>query len=88
MWRLSKQEHSHKGNFSKESVDRRKLGRMPSYLALGIAWLQMTPLGYLHMSTSLMDGGDRFNPMVYIAHLEFFIQISKIFTCVELCGKL
>jgi len=35
-----------------------------------------------------MDGGDRFNPTVEIDSLEYSIQISKIFTCVDLCGKI
>ena len=70
-------------------MDIKELGRMALYLALGIAWLQMIPpLGYLYMSTSLMDGGDRFNPTVDIDSLDYSIQISKIFTSEELCGKL
>jgi len=40
------------------------------------------------MSTSSMNGGDLFDPTIDIVHLEFFIQISKIFTSVELCGTL
>jgi len=49
----------------------------------------MSPLGgYLYMSSSSMDGGDLFNPKVDIAHPEFSIQISKIFTSVELYEKL
>jgi len=49
----------------------------------------MSPLGgYLYMSTSSMDGGDSFDPTVYIAHPDFSIQISKIFTSIELCGTL
>jgi len=49
----------------------------------------MSPLGgYLYMSTSSTDGGDSFNLTVGIDSPEYFIQISKIFTCVELCGKL
>ena len=59
------------------------------YITLRNAWGINEPLGgYLYMSMSSMNDGDRFNPMVIIAHPEFPIQISKIITSVELCGTL
>jgi len=45
MWMLSKQEHTHKGNFSKEGVWAQ--GSLEEYLCilhLENAWLQMSPL--------------------------------------------
>jgi len=53
------------------------------------AWLQMRPpWGYLYLSTSSMDDGDLFDPTAIIAYLEYSLQISKIFTNLELCGTL
>ena len=46
------------------------------------------PWGYLYLSTSSMDGGDLFDPTAIIAYLEYSLQISKIFTSLELCGTL
>jgi len=43
--------------------------------------LQMSPIGGIYTCPiPSMDGGDQFDLTVDIAHLEFFIQISKIFT--------
>jgi len=57
------------------------------YIALGIAWLQMSPLGgYLYMSTSSMDGGDLFDLTVDIMQPKFFIQTFTIFASAKLCG--
>lgn len=37
-----------------------------------------TPWGYIYTSTSLMDGGDLFDPTVHIAYLDPSIPISRI----------
>ena len=70
-------------------MDTRELGRMTLDLALGMLDVQMRPLwGYLYLATSSMDGGDLFDPTAIIAYLEYSLQISKIFTNLELCGTL
>jgi len=70
-------------------MDTRKLGRMPCISHLEILLVtNEPPWGYLYMSTSSMDGGDQFNPMVVIAHPEFSIQTSKTFRRVEFSGTL
>jgi len=59
------------------------------FIALGMLDVRIRPpWGYLYLSTSSMDGGDLFDPTAIIAYLEYSLQISKIFTSLELCGIL
>ena len=66
-------------------MDIRELGRMTLYLTLGSLVTNEAPLGYLYLSTSSTDGRDLFDPTAIIAHLEYSLQISKIFTSPHKC---
>jgi len=45
-------------------------------------------LGVFILVHPSMDGEDLFDPTAIIAYLEYSLQISKIFTNLELCGTL
>ena len=86
MWRLSKQEHSQRE--LKRVETQGSLGEYFVYSTWKLGVQMRPPWGYLYLFTSSMDGGDLFDPTAIIAYLEYSLQISKIFTNLELYGTL